>query len=1006
MLFGDAVGLRAVSGAGESAMTDTPLGGGPPSAGGKTTVGSYEIIAKIGQGAMGTVFKARQTSMDRIVALKILKPSLAKDDAFLDRFLREVRAAAQLNHPNIVQAYDAGQASGYIYFAMELVDGHSLQTILHSGGPLPEERALQVTRDIALALECAHNAGVIHRDVKPDNILVAVDNTAKLADLGIAHRTNSSDASLTQAGMALGTPNYISPEQVRGEMNVDSRADIYSLGATLYHMLTGAPPYLGGTNAEVMSMHLTKPVPNARAANPRISVRTNALIRKAMAKNRNDRHATAHEFLADVEMLLNETSATVTAQPKPVLTAPTHPRKRRTKPAISGAKIAMFATLIVFFAAIGIYALVSEPGADPHALKDARALAAVEQWVADHPGRYHEALTRYRGLDRTVTNPQCKQTVEAAIASITTTRDKAADKVFANLKAKAEELKKTGAYAEASRVYNTAPSEFNAVLRARTRQAIAAVDAEARTKIKLGMERGRALLEKGDAAAGLKELDKAMRIRYAAFVEQRQVLRKELERAAFEQALAARKEVTHLLQTIDTPAAKGDLRAAARAAQAASLDPALKCVKASAEALAQIGAALLKAAAAPNNTLTARTPDEHITVAILALAAEDPARMAAALKKARDHEFASQYATKLQQLKQRLQEREADKQEQQRTRLVEFRANLGAALKTHQYRELVAALDAIIADPQLPLIREEAMADRRAFTKLAKLLQRIRSNVRVEARKEKKTPTRWRGIPATIENYDSITDKVTFSRGQPAAISAMRATDLKMLLDLSPGPAAAYDESLALLFLAGGQPQRAGPHTAKVTQRGDIERLKKILGEAAGAVAGGPDPVDNTEPELANLTSKQKEDLQPALAKNRELFKKYWRTVEETRAADMKAYEDGVSGTWNGIVSAIADYQRRVRYLQSDAARDYYYSSSLRRNLRAAEEDLARSKIQKVQLAKRMKARLFAISKKASSLKSAVRTVMLKHKRLLLGGKKLTEERMTAAYEKATGGGR
>ena len=985
-------------------MTNAPLGDGSPSAGEKTTVGTYEIIAKIGQGAMGTVFKARQTSMDRIVALKILKPSLARDTAFLDRFLGEVRAAAQLNHPNIVQAYDTGKASGYTYFAMEFVDGHSLQAILQSGGPLPERRALEVTRDIARALECAHNAGVIHRDVKPDNVLVSVDNTAKLADLGIAHRTNSSDTDVTPSGMAMGTPNYISPEQVRGEMSIDTRADIYSLGATLYHMLTGAPPYLGGTSAEVMSMHLTKPVPNPRAANPRISVRTNALIRKAMAKNRDDRHTTAHEFLADVEMLLSEESVTVAARSRPA--APPHARERRAKSGVSGAKIAVFATIIAIFGVIGLFAMMSGGGPDRHTLREAQEVAAVEEWIAANPGHYNDALSKYRILHETAKGPQCKKDIEAAIASLTAKRDKAADKAFEELKAKADKLKKTGAYTKAARAYNAVPAEFKVLLRARTQQAIAATEAEAQTKIKDGMERSRKLLAEGDADAGLKELDKTMRIQYAAFVEERRVLRKELEQAAFDQALAAQKKVGRLLQTIDAPAIKGDLAAAARAAQTASLDPALKCVKRSADTLARLGAALRKAAAAPGNKLTASTPDEYIAVAIVSMAAEDPARMAAALKSAGNHEFSSNYATRLQQLKERLQEREADKREQQNTRLVEFRAGLAAACKKHRYEELVAALDAIIADRELDLVRDEATADRRVFAKLTALLQRIRSNVGIEAKKTKKTPTRWRGIPATIEAYSSATDMVRFSRGQPQAIAGMRPADLKMLLDLSPGAAAAYDEGLALLFLAAGQPKKAGPYIAKAPQRGDIEHLKKILGEGAVTVAaGGDDPgtEDDPEPELTNMTSEEKEGIQQALAANRELFKRYWRTVDEMRETQKKEYEDSVSGTWGSITSSITYYEGRVRYLRDEYRSWYYRSSYMRGKIRYAEEQLARYKAQKVQMTKKMRGRLAAISRKASLLKSAVRTAMLRHKRLLMSGKTFTEDQMTAAYDKAIG---
>lgn len=268
-------------------------------------VGNFEILGKIGKGGMGTVFKARQVMMDRIVALKILPPHLARNKQFVVRFLREAQSAARLSHPNIVGAFDAGVADGYNYFAMEYVDGQGLDKLIHeSGGKLSEERALEIVRDVAKALDYAHSAGIIHRDIKPDNILISNDGVTKLADLGLARETGQSEMHLTQTGVAIGTPNYIAPEQVRGESDLDGRCDIYALGATLYHLVTGSPPYVGGTGTEVMSKHLTEPVPDARKINPSVSPETVALIRKSMAKTRKGRHATAGEFLTDVERIL------------------------------------------------------------------------------------------------------------------------------------------------------------------------------------------------------------------------------------------------------------------------------------------------------------------------------------------------------------------------------------------------------------------------------------------------------------------------------------------------------------------------------------------------------------------------------------------------------------------------------------------------------------------------------------------------------------------------------
>jgi len=270
----------------------------------RKSVGGFEILGKIGQGGMGAVFKARQVSMDRVVALKVLPQRLAKNKGFVERFLREARAAAKLDHPNIIQAIDAGHADGYYYFAMEYVEGETLQGLLQRAGALREVRAFEIVRDVLRGLERAHAAGIIHRDVKPDNILITATGQAKLADLGLARETQQVDAGLTQAGTALGTPSYISPEQVRGETELDGRTDLYALGATLYHLLVGRPPYTGGTGNEVMAKHLSEPIPDPRKDDPTVSYEAGRIVRKAMAKESDARYATARDMRIDVEQRL------------------------------------------------------------------------------------------------------------------------------------------------------------------------------------------------------------------------------------------------------------------------------------------------------------------------------------------------------------------------------------------------------------------------------------------------------------------------------------------------------------------------------------------------------------------------------------------------------------------------------------------------------------------------------------------------------------------------------
>ncbi len=268
-----------------------------------TMIGGYEIMSRLGRGGMGAVYKARQVSMDRLVALKVLPPVLAKDKNFIERFFREARAVARLNHPNIVQGIDVGVAEKYYYFAMEFVDGETVQSILGKG-PMDEKPALAIVLQIAQALHHASRHDMIHRDVKPDNIMVTSAGVAKLCDLGLA-KSLAGDSSVTQTGLAVGTPHYISPEQARGEDGVDVRADIYSLGATLYHMVAGRTPYAGSSAAVVMTKHLNDEVPNPRDERPDLSMGLVRLIEKMMAKDREDRYQVPEELIKDINLVMS-----------------------------------------------------------------------------------------------------------------------------------------------------------------------------------------------------------------------------------------------------------------------------------------------------------------------------------------------------------------------------------------------------------------------------------------------------------------------------------------------------------------------------------------------------------------------------------------------------------------------------------------------------------------------------------------------------------------------------
>ena len=276
----------------------------PMAASGTKALAGFEIIERIGRGGMGAVFKARQISMQRIVALKVLSPKLVENQAYVERFLREARAAARLDHPNIVRGIDAGHDQGYYYLAMEFVEGETLRKQLKRVGKLDEPAALNITIQIASALQHAHESGgIVHRDVKPDNILLTPDGTTKLADLGLA-KSVEDDAGLTRIGSAIGTPHYLSPEQARGAQELDSRTDIYSLGATLYHMLTGSPVFEGQTAAVVLSKHVNEmPVPPIEK-NPGISSHANTILLKMLEKDPEDRYDTPAELIEDIRSAL------------------------------------------------------------------------------------------------------------------------------------------------------------------------------------------------------------------------------------------------------------------------------------------------------------------------------------------------------------------------------------------------------------------------------------------------------------------------------------------------------------------------------------------------------------------------------------------------------------------------------------------------------------------------------------------------------------------------------
>ncbi len=272
--------------------------------GGHTEIGGYRILAKLGQGAMGNVYKAQQVKMDRIVALKVLGPKYAENPQFVKRFFQEARAVAKFNHPNIIQGIDCGESNGVHFFVMEYVDGLGVGQVIRQEGRIPEKRTIEIVLQVARGLEQANKVGLIHRDIKPDNIMLTKDGVAKLCDMGLAKDlTLAPGKSASEVGLTLGTPNYIAPEQALGDSNIDTRADIYSLGATIYHMVTGQVPFPTGNAMQVIRQHINEdPVPPAEI-NSELSVDINYVTMKMMSKEREERYQTPTELIADLDLL-------------------------------------------------------------------------------------------------------------------------------------------------------------------------------------------------------------------------------------------------------------------------------------------------------------------------------------------------------------------------------------------------------------------------------------------------------------------------------------------------------------------------------------------------------------------------------------------------------------------------------------------------------------------------------------------------------------------------------
>lgn len=263
------------------------------------SIGHYDILQKIADGGMGSVYRGRNQQSGEIVAIKIVPSHMANNEVLLKRFEQEFRTASKLDHPNIVRALDFGMESGSPYLVMEFVEGDTLGQRIDRQGRIPEKDAIKIIAHISQGLHKAHSLGLVHRDVKPDNIIITPDGTAKLADLGLV-KDNETDLNLTRTGRGLGTPQFMAPEQFRNAKNADARCDIYSLAATFYMALTGELPFRSCSPLDAWMKKVQNDFPAPRELNPQLSERVDWAIRRAMSADPQQRPVTCREFVEDL----------------------------------------------------------------------------------------------------------------------------------------------------------------------------------------------------------------------------------------------------------------------------------------------------------------------------------------------------------------------------------------------------------------------------------------------------------------------------------------------------------------------------------------------------------------------------------------------------------------------------------------------------------------------------------------------------------------------------------
>jgi len=462
----------------------------PSTVGGQTQVqmlGDYQLVGKLGEGGMGTVYEAIQVKLKRQVALKVLPQESTKDETFLARFHREAQAAASLNHPNIVQVYDIAEDKGHHFFAMEYVDGEDVNDRLKREGRLPLEDALRVVEGVARGLNYAHKHGIIHRDIKPDNIMVDREGHVKLADLGLAKRVED-DSTVTRTGAGMGTPYYMAPEQAEDARSVDHRADIYALGVTWLHILTGRRPFDGDSAYGIIIQHREKGLPSAQELGAEIPQGVEAVIRKMAAKEPEKRYQDYDSLLADLEKISSGQAPEAVADrmrelPTIATTSGSRTsrlRARQEKGKGKGALVAGIVVIGLVLVGAGVF-LATRSGKEPEPTKQAtttkplaglteespsqdadaaEALSEAEDYARENPNNFDAIITKFEQVREMAQGTSHARKAAGHVRAWRGKWEAAAESEFTRRLQSAEEQLVAGRIGEALGVWRSFPANL------------------------------------------------------------------------------------------------------------------------------------------------------------------------------------------------------------------------------------------------------------------------------------------------------------------------------------------------------------------------------------------------------------------------------------------------------------------------------------------------------------------------------------------------------------------